>query len=125
MKLNLQQRQMLKMVMTTELRQAIELLQLSTYELLQFIQEQAEENPLIELVEKDNNMVTGEVRSIRRSPELDPLDFAAKNEKSMHDYLLEQIIHLPLTEKENSLVHYLILNINEQGYLSVTDEEVY
>lgn len=50
MRIALEQKQMLKMVMTKELRQAIELLQFSTYDLLQFIRRQAEENPLIELV---------------------------------------------------------------------------
>lgn len=123
----LQQRQMLKMIMTTELRQAIELLQLSTYELLQFIQEQAEENPFIELIERDDYQFNNDMRSRKVSSEqaIDPIEFATKNEKSMHEHLLEQIIWLHLEDKEYKLISYLILNINEQGYLTVKDEEVY
>lgn len=126
MKMVLQQKQMLKMVMTTELRQAIELLQLSTYELLQFIQEQAEENPFIELVEKEDYHVDFERRPRKSSYEQheNPIDFTAKYEKNMHDYLLDQIIWLQIEEKDYKLIHYLILNINEQGYLTIEDEEI-
>ncbi len=53
MALVLQQRQEQSLLMTLELRQAIELLQYSTYELEQFIRQQELENPLIELKEKN------------------------------------------------------------------------
>lgn len=125
MKIVLEQRQMLKMVMTTELRQAIELLQLSTYELKQFIQKQAEENPFIELIEKDNYSSNYKKRSFRTGNEVDPIDFTASEEHSLHDELLEQIINYELTKQQYKLVRYLILNINEHGYLTVTNEEVY
>lgn len=52
MKLVLQQKQQLNLVMTTELSQAIELLQYSTQDLYEFLKEQELENPLLELVEK-------------------------------------------------------------------------
>lgn len=125
MKIVLEQRQMLKMVMTTELRQAIELLQLSTYELKQFIQKQAEENPFIELIEKDNYSSNYKKRSFRTGNEVDSIDFTASEEHSLHDELLEQIINYELTKQQYKLVRYLILNINEHGYLTVTNEEVY
>lgn len=126
MKIVLEQKQMLKMVMTTELRQAIELLQLSTYELLQFIEEQAEENPFIELVEKSDDPFIHERRPTKTFSEqqINPIEYASKNDKSIHDYLREQLILLHLDEEKYKLVHYLILNINEQGYLAINDEEV-
>lgn len=127
MEIALQQKQMLKMVMTTELRQAIELLQLSTYELLQYIQDQAEENPFIELIEKDYSRQTDYDNRLGKNSadsDVDPLEFVVNNEKSMHEYLLEQIGWLPLGEKEYKIVHYLILNINEHGYLMVNEQEI-
>ena len=53
MELGLHQRQELNLLMTFELRQAIELLQYSTHELEQYIRQQELENPIIELKEKD------------------------------------------------------------------------
>src|SRR5690625_3611994 len=126
MKLVLEQRQMLKTVMTKELRQAIELLQLSTYDLFQYIQKQAEENPFIELNNQEDTyfMQTNSRRKVSRQGVSSP-ELIMKSEKSMYDYLLEQIITFPLKENEKKLVQFLILNINERGYLDVTDEEIF
>lgn len=54
MEIVLQQKQTLNLAMTTELRQAIQLLQYSTYDLYQFIFGQQMENPLIKV---SNNVV--------------------------------------------------------------------
>lgn len=126
MRLVMEQKQMLKMVMTTELRQAIELLQLSTYELLQFVQQQAEENPFIEFVENDSYHAAYEKRPQRKTAhqEADPLDFVTRQEKSMHEQLLEQLTWMQLTDETYKILHYLILNINEQGFLTLTLEEI-
>lgn len=51
MQIELIQKQTMDLVMTAELKQAIALLQYNTIDLIQFIQEQAVENPLIELEE--------------------------------------------------------------------------
>lgn len=126
MRLVMEQKQMLKMVMTTELRQAIELLQLSTYELMQFVQKQAEENPFIEFVENDSYQASYEKRPRRKTThsEVDPLDFVTGHEKSMHEQLLEQLTWMQLTNNSYKILHYLILNINEQGFLTLTEEEI-
>ena len=94
MKLILQQKQSLNLVMTTELRQAIELLQYSTHDLLDFLKEQELENPLIELVEKErlDNYSSSGSKKIRSSDDyIDPLDFVANAEKNISDHLLEQV----------------------------------
>lgn len=128
MRMVIEQRQMLKMVMTTELRQAIELLQLSTYELFQFIHEQVEENPLIELVEGNQfdfilPRPTSGIRS--NDQEIDPLDFVVQDEKSLYDYLIEQVNVLDISETEKQILHFIILNLDEQGYLPMTNEEIH
>lgn len=122
MRIVLEQRQMLKMVMTTELRQAIELLQLSTYELMQFIREKAEENPFIELIEKEHDTPI----NIRRTDveTANPLDYSVSNETTIYDQLIEQLVDYDLTDSEKILMEYLIYNIDERGYLTVTDEEI-
>ncbi|ASN06129.1 RNA polymerase factor sigma-54 [Virgibacillus necropolis] len=115
MELVLQQKQTLNLKMTTELRQAIQLLQYSTYELYQFIQEQQLENPLIELKEKvPDSFYTNK---INKAVHTDPLDFIATNDKGMREHLIEQTQWLSINEKEKKLIHYLILNLDENGYL--------
>src|SRR5690625_2215099 len=125
MRMVIEQKQMLKMVMTTELRQAIELLQLPTYELMKFIQKEAEENPLIELLENNNfnnhYQKSGQIRS--DDQEVDPLNFIKDNDATLYDYLLEQVNVLPISDHIRDILHFLILNLDERGYLLISEEE--
>src|SRR5699024_2212216 len=102
MRLVMEQKQMLKMVMTTELHQAIELLQLSTYELMQCVQEQAEENPFIEFIENESSTMTYDKKPQRKSSHqaVDPLEFATRDEKGMHEQLLEQLTWMQLSDEQ-------------------------
>lgn len=126
MELVLQQKQTLNLVMTTELRQAIQLLQYSTYELYQFMMEQQLENPLIELEEKTPDVPYNGKTKINKTANTDynPLDFIANEEKGMRDHLLEQTQWLKITDRERNLLHYLILNLDENGYLPLSVDEM-
>lgn len=126
MKLMMEQKQTLNMVMTQELRQAIEILQLSTYELFQFIQEQAMENPLIELKSKESESDTYQFNTKKGvyHDEFDPLHNITKNEVNLYDYLLEQVTFLNLPPEQEEVVRFLILNINEVGYLDVNEDDI-
>ncbi|MGC4376886.1 RNA polymerase factor sigma-54 [Fictibacillus sp. Mic-4] len=127
MELGLFQQQSLSLVMTTELRQAIAILQYPCYELSQFLQEQANENPLIELVEPSNLMSMGKRKTSEKTigeGEENTLDYLHHTKETMHDYLLDQTMFLPLTKEESSILKFLILNIDDNGYLQVTTEEV-
>lgn len=126
MKLMMEQKQTLKMVMTQELRQAIEILQLSTYELFQFIQEQAMENPLIELKSKEIESDSYQFNTKKGvyHDEFDPLHNITKNEVNLYDYLLEQVTFLNLPPEQEEVVRFLILNINEVGYLDVNEDDI-
>ena len=127
MELVLQQKQTLNLVMTAELRQAINLLQYSTYDLYQYIQEQQAENPLIELVDHVQNMYTNRSASTPNySNEFppDPLDFTADDRRNLYDELTEQVNVMSLSEELYALTHYLIQNIDENGYLQVEITDV-
>src|SRR5699024_10732479 len=120
MKMMMEQKQMMKMVMTQELRQAIELLQLSTYEMFQFIQAKANENPVIELTEKEDKPSFYQRTSTNSDNDtFDPIMNATKTETSLHEYLFEQLIHLELSEQEMTVIQYFVLNINEHGFLDM------
>src|SRR5690625_5658465 len=65
MKLVLKQKQQLNLMMTTELKQAIALLQYSTEDIYDYLKEQELENPLIELVEKHDSINDSKNKKVR------------------------------------------------------------
>ncbi|MBO0601842.1 RNA polymerase factor sigma-54 [Sporosarcina sp. E16_3] len=123
MALVLQQRQEQSLLMTLELRQAIELLQYSTYELEQFIRQQELENPLIELKEKN----TYEERLNQRSSSFGssemPDDLFPCTDRNMRDTLFEDAKFLYPDEHTQKLLNYLIYNLDDNGYLRVLDRD--
>ena len=122
MELGLQQRQELNLLMTFELRQAIELLQYSTYELEQYIREQELENPLIELKEKEEKHVYKE-RLNRQSTSFGssemPVDVVRSDNRNMRDELLEQVRFMYPDEHTQKLLKYLLYNLDDNGYLHI------
>ncbi len=124
MELGLIQKQTTKLVMTTQLHQAISILQYSTAELLEYVKEQALENPLIEL---QSPAWEGGVRSSKRSFDggirKDPLEYA-ETRRSLHDELHDQARCMKLAKRISRIVHYLIDNIDETGYLKINEFEV-
>lgn len=128
MRMTLEQRQTLQMVMTTELRQAIELLQLTNYELKSFIEKEAEENPFIEVKEKyQSGTYSGrpyQTSSHSDDEEVDPFAFISNDEPSLYDHLLNQVNVLNIKEEKRSILRFLVLNLNESGYLTMSNEEI-
>ncbi|SFB14943.1 RNA polymerase, sigma 54 subunit, RpoN/SigL [Lentibacillus halodurans] len=127
MDLMLQQEQSLNIVMTTQLRHAIELLQYSTYDLFQFIQEQELENPLIELEEKSIDMAYPIKNNFVRKDAVssqDAIDFIPDKYVNSRDDFSEQILLLDITERERELVYYFIHNLDDNGYLPMDGKEM-
>lgn len=122
MEQKLTQEQKLTWRMTQQLSQAIEILQYNGYDLHQYLQEQMNENPLIEVE------TTGEEQfsSIRRrfvSHGTDlPEDFFAPP-KSLYDLVKEQMVHYQLTPEQRNILEYGIDSLDERGYLTVSLEE--
>lgn len=123
MQLGLTQKQTVNLVMTTELRQAIDLLQYSTIDLSKMIQEQAMENPLIELEESYEPRFTRKTAS-PSSESVNPLDFIKTKENRLQENLIEQVQFLNITDQERSLLRYLIFNLDDNGYLPMTAAEI-
>ena len=128
MEIALQQRQEINLSMTLELRQAIELLQLSTYELEQYIRQQELENPLIELQEKkDSNSY--EERVNRQATSFGssgmPDDAVQGSEKTLRDELFEHAKFMYPDDYTHKLLNYLIYNLDDNGYLQIHDSNCY
>jgi RNA polymerase sigma-54 factor len=132
MEMGLFQNQSMKLVMTAELRQAITLLQYPMLELAQFIEEQALENPLIELEDLQVNSQV-QIEKYEMSNEAkpyegdvttnNPIDFVSRKNKSLHEMLLEQAQWLEISEGKRAVLKYLILNLDENGFLLSGGEE--
>jgi RNA polymerase sigma-54 factor len=119
------QQQTQSLVMTHELRQAIHLLQYSATELSTFIQEQALENPLME-VKESQKLEEVSFSSFRNVSEdqASPIDYAHIDRTSLSDFLLNQLQDLRVSKKERKHITYFIYSLREDGYLSRPFEEI-
>lgn len=120
MELILQQRQELSLLMTMQLRQAIELLQYTTHELEQYIRQQELENPLIELKEKEDRKGYQErvnQRSSFSSNSEMPTEAIQSNNRCMRDELYEHAKFMHKDEITQKLIRFIIYNLDDNGYL--------
>ncbi|ENK0838293.1 RNA polymerase factor sigma-54 [Clostridium botulinum] len=132
-----------KLIMTQQMQLSIKLLQMSTYELQQYVEKEVQENPVLDSQnihkeDKDiedinykklikhlegNGNEYGSYSNYNKEEETSPFNFIS-NEKSLKEYLQEQIIELNENKYIKSICIYIIENIDDKGYLSVNDEEI-
>ncbi|AXF56262.1 RNA polymerase factor sigma-54 [Salicibibacter kimchii] len=131
LEMGLIQQQTMKLVMTQQLRQAISLLQYSTLELSDYIEEQALENPLLEVSDSNRD------EEIRDSPVLwqdreessgeqgkEPfIDRLENGRQGLTVYLIDQLRMLHCGEDTQEHLKYFIHNLDENGYLLVSEKE--
>lgn len=144
MNFNLTMSQEQKLMMTQQMQQSIKLLQMSSYDLRGYIEKEYAENPVLEA--SFNDVDNGEKKEQDRidykelikylefdnygsqsygdyNDEVSPFTFISK-EKSLKDFLEEQLIELNLTDRERILSKYIIESLNEKGYLDISLEEI-
>lgn len=147
MNMNLQLLQTQKLVMTPELKQAIEMLQYSQLELTDFLQEELMTNPVIEMEspeptadKKENGGVEHDWKSIavslrEHNDKQRVLTQASKDDETVYepmvgdqdsllDHLLVQLQFSDIKALDREIATYIIENIDENGYLDLTAEEV-
>ncbi|MGG0655910.1 RNA polymerase factor sigma-54 [Rummeliibacillus pycnus] len=123
MELILQQRQELKLLMTAQLRQSIELLQYSTDDLEQFIRQQELENPLIELQDSSFSRQIEKLPSVKSTKRvaLKSTDLTKASEVNFRDQIM-QMVNLNFKDATTKkLLTYLIHNLNDNGYLEIEE----
>lgn len=147
---NLQLEQTQKLIMTPQLKQAIKILQLSSMELDQYIEQQLEKNPVLDIDrEAVETLDTGKDLQQEKVKEIDWKEFAEDYDNYSHprktsyssenDFNYENIIstgttlqdhllfqyHLSLLDKNyNDIGEYIIYSLDENGYLTVSVEEI-
>ena len=117
-----QQKQTQKLAMTQKLQQSILVLQFSADELLSFIDNQALENPLIDLGEYDSPITPS--KSNGSSEQLmDYLSQIPDQHTSLFEYLIDQV-HLNYRDTFlRTIVLFLVEYIDLNGFLTIDLEE--
>lgn len=126
------QQQVTSLTMTQGLAQAISLLQFSTVELTDFIQERSLENPLLEMEDHDSKDIFVDrdfkrnttIRYEEQDKQLSPLDFLTGEGESLQEHLIRQISLLNLSEHMKKQVRYFIYHVNKNGYFTEDVEEL-
>ncbi|MGG4213385.1 RNA polymerase factor sigma-54 [Paenibacillus sp. FSL L8-0638] len=124
MRYGLQQEQTFRLAMTPELRQAITILQYSSVDLMSYLHEQANENPIIDLAEIDTSIErinTEEEYSLRKNDNpVDLLDFVSNPADNLYRHLKAQLgMVRGLSKLQQMIGMFLIGNLNEKGYLEL------
>lgn len=147
--LNLEQSQ--KLIMTPELRQAIQMLQFNSQELQQYVEQEMEKNPLIELQTKNDKDDKGENLEDYdvKADEIDWKEYLekyddisyknnAKRQKeekagfesytsyriTLKEHLLFQLNLTIFDGKDKKIGELIIESINKNGYLNTTIDEI-
>lgn len=137
-----------KLVLTPELRQAIMVLQMNILELRDFIREEIEQNPLLEIAtEREDDVFTDALEETNEEDwiqffcdssdlglgqrlgrlvpsETPPYQELVQSKLPLQDYLLSQLRFLELSKDEFLLGEFIIGNIDDNGYLRCTVSEI-
>jgi RNA polymerase sigma-54 factor len=133
-----------RLMLAPNITLALEVLRMPTMDLRAFLQQQAEENPFLEIDEADEDTTQEASSETEQEPELpdwepsrvsdDNLrepdeeersrDYALTKPQSLHESLLMQLGCQKLSAEERRLGELIIQHIDEDGYLSTPVEEI-
>lgn len=108
--------QSLKLSLSMDMKISIEILKMSSTDLLDFIDNKTKENPCIEVEFSKKKSGKDNLK--------DQLIECIHKEDTLIDYLEEQIRYLALDRETKNIVIYLINNLDERGYLSFSHHEL-
>ncbi|MEX3615147.1 RNA polymerase factor sigma-54 [Paenibacillus glucanolyticus] len=117
---SLVQDQRTTLTVTPELKQSIHILSLSGYELLQYLQEQAMENPVLEIEAGRDGYLYRKQRGASSGSiayDQDPLWNVKSTQESMETRLQNQLRLLSLPTDVYRVAAFLAGNLNDDGYL--------
>jgi len=128
-----------KLSMTPELIQAIQILQLNQQELAEYVENELLENPVLEIeIPEDPDKVDLQTVVLQKAddawhdtrgaydPDDEDITFEqwVSEESTLEDFLMSQLHLSDLNERKRELGRYIIESIDDNGYLSVTLEEI-
>lgn len=112
-----------------ELIQSLKILNMSKFELEEFLEKENKENVMLNLEYDYKNKDYKKIYKDKKNTNLNisnNFDFDRINEKkpSLEEYLNLQIIERNLSNKEEDIIRYLIYSLDDRGYLEIKLEEV-
>jgi len=123
--------QVQKLVMTPDLIQAIRILQFNTQELDEYVQEELLSNPVMEMspesTDRFSNVTVARISGFNDNNEsVDfPMEkYAAAKKETLAEHLLFQLETAGLKEKCRERGRYIIEALDENGYLTMAEEEI-
>ncbi|MCZ8515231.1 RNA polymerase factor sigma-54 [Paenibacillus filicis] len=125
----LAQGQYMKLNITPQLIQSMNILQMSMADLAHYIQEHALENPFLDVVVNHETFYTrrkkcGLKANSAKSLPYDMVELAGGEAETLEAALLSQLRTSKLNEKTYKIAKYLVGNLNDDGFLLVPLEEV-
>lgn len=118
MDFSLKLKQNMKLILTQDMKLSMNILEMSSSNLKELIEKEVNKNPMLEIVyspRSNSHSTDGETTS--------PLDFISK-EKSLFDFLEEQLSYLKLSKKFRDICYYIINNLDDRGYLSISKSDI-
>ena len=118
-------------MMTPQLQQAIRLLQLSTPELLEAVQQELAENPVLEFAGNEWGAYNGyrDHRVVERAEAakiMTPLHHAVWNDVSLERHLQEQLSFIrDIPRAVRRIIMFMIGNLDNNGYLGSSLNEIF
>lgn len=138
--LNLTQEQ--KLIMTQQMQLSVRLLQMSSFELQDYVEKEVQENPVLDLKEPELNekeKTKLDYKEIIKNLEFDnyshhsydrnqneeisPFNFISQK-SSLKEYLIDQVRDLGEKDYVKCICMYIIENIDERGYLVLLENEL-
>lgn len=128
------------LTLTPQLQQAIRLLQLSTIDLQQEIQQAVESNPMLEAMPQEEKKLVEEHRSEETNDfqwsqlynlgksnheEIDNFDNQYTTTTNLHDHLHWQLDLTPMSDVDRTIATSIIDAIDDDGFLTQSSQELY
>ncbi|QQQ86214.1 RNA polymerase factor sigma-54 [Peptacetobacter hiranonis] len=128
-----------KLILTTQLKQSLAILNMSRLEVEEEIRKESESNPLLE-AEKNEEGIDWEkyikhMESINIRQDKNDAPYSSENAvdfenmirstSNLYDYLIDELKYFKLTFEEKRTCKYIIDSLDEDGYLRINDKEIY
>ncbi len=125
-----------KLILTKELKQSLEILNMNSYELEEVIIKENEENPTVEMEKKQEidwekyirhmeggRRENGEYKRYEEEEEFN-IENIIKYNITLYEHLKEQINYYRLSGKDRKIIEYIIDSLDEDGYLRIDVKEI-
>ncbi|HCW52686.1 MAG TPA: RNA polymerase sigma-54 factor [Clostridium sp.] len=140
---NLEIKQEQKMILTQNMQQSIKLLQMSMYDLREYIDNEYSENPVLEMDEsqiendeyiKNKSMIKDFIYDIDGDVDRSEMNYSKdeqaslfnfiEKKKSLKEYLYEQLVEVDEDPYKIGIAKYIIESLNSCGYLEIKTSEI-